>query len=115
MIDTLWRFPDRETAITLGTALGYCGLNKEGVLAPIAATLTFAVCEIGEHFTQTGVDGNGFPIFTGDGYYWSMIRGLGSSDIPAEAAPFLIWNSTDRDENNEPIPRPAGAPQNAWA
>lgn len=97
MIDLLLRFPSRDAAAQVGQALGYTVPDGQGGWNTTEATLTLAVCVIGEHYTGTPS--------VGDGKWWVMVRSLVDMAIPAPILPYIVA----RDPNN------AAIPGNVWA
>lgn len=97
MIDVLLRFPSRDVAAQIGAAMGYTTLGEDGEWKTTEATLTLAVCVIGQHYT-----GNP-PV--GDGKWWVMVRSLIDIPVPDSILQFVV----PRDPNNSAIPG------NIWA
>lgn len=111
MMDVLLRFPSREAAIQVGAALGYTVQDPEtGEWVTTQATLTLAVCVIGEHpiptgETTTGPNGEPVPVYTGDGNWWVMVRSLEDLEIPEAILPFIV----------QPNPADSTIPNRVWA
>jgi hypothetical protein len=95
MIDVLLCFPSRDIAGQIGVALGYSKVDAEKGFVTTQATLSLAVCVIGEHFVGE----------EGDGKYWVMVRSLADINIPEQIKSFIV----EPDENNPAIPK------NRWA
>lgn len=111
MMDVLLRFPSREAAIQVGAALGYTVQDPEtGEWVTTQATLTLAVCVIGEHpiptgETTTGPNGEPLPVYAGDGNWWVMVRSLEDLEIPEAVLPFIV----------QPNPADSTIPNRIWA
>lgn len=97
MIDILLCFPSQNAAAQIGQAMGYTVADGQGGWNTTEATLTMAVCVIGEHYTGTP------PV--GDGKWWVMVRSLVDMAIPPAIIPYVVT----RDPNNPAIPG------NVWA
>jgi len=90
MIDLLLCFPSQNAAAQIGMALGYTLPDGNGGWNTTEATLTLAVCVIGEHSV------GGVP----DGKWWVMVRSLVDIPVPDAITPYIV----QRDPNNPAIP-----------
>ena len=106
MIDILLKFKDKYQAATIGEQLGYTTNDPvTGEWVTTTATLTLAICVIGEHYypdgtTTTGLDGTLIPVMKGDSQYWVMVRSMIDIPLPSEIMPFII----SRNPNDPMIP-----------
>ncbi len=91
MIDLLLRFPSQNAAAQVGQGLGYTTPDGQGGWNTTEATLTLAVCVIGEH--------------NGDGKWWVMVRSLVDMPVPEVIAPYIVT----------PDPENPAIPQRVWA
>lgn len=86
MIDLLLRFPSQAAAAQIGQALGYTVPDGQGGWKTTQATLSLAVCVIGE--------------WLNDDHWWVMVRSLEDIPVPPAIQPYIVA----RDENNPAIP-----------
>ena len=106
MIDVLLQFASEDQAAAIGEQLGYTVRDPEtDKWVTTTATLTLAICVIGEHYypdgtTTTGLHGETVPVLRGDSQYWVMVRSLIEIPLPPEILPFI----GARDLNNPEIP-----------
>ena len=106
MIDVLLQFASQDQAAAIGEQLGYTVRDPEtGAWDTTTATLTLAICVIGEHYypdgtTTTGLHGEPVPMLKGDNRYWVMVRSLIEIPLPVEILPFIVA----RDPSNPEIP-----------
>ena len=106
MIDILLKFDSQQQAGLIGEQLGYTTRDPEtGEFHTTQATLTLAICVIGQHYypdgtTTTGLDGETVPVLKGDNQYWVMVRSLIEIPLPPEILPFIVA----RDPGNPEIP-----------
>ena len=106
MIDVLLQFASINQAAAIGEQLGYTVRDPEtGAGVTTTATLTLAICVIGEHYypdgtTTTGPNGETVPVLRGDNQYWVMVRSLIEIPLPPEILPFVVA----RDSSNPEIP-----------
>lgn len=106
MIDVLLKFESEDQAAAIGEQLGYTVRDPEtGAWVTTTATLTLAICVIGEHYypdgtTTTGPHGETVPVLKGDNQYWVMVRSLIEIPLPVEILPFIVA----RDSSNPEIP-----------
>lgn len=97
MIDVLLCFPSRNAAAQIGQAMGYTRPKGDGDWETTEATITLAVCIIGEHWY-------GDPP-AGDGKFWVMVRSLVPMEIPGAILPYII----------QPDPNNSAIPNRVWA
>ena len=106
MIDVLLQFASEDQAAAIGEQLGYTVRDpKTDKWVTTTATLTLAICVIGEHYypdgtTTTGPHGDTVPVLKGDSQYWVMVRSLIEIPLPPEILPFIVA----RDPGNPEIP-----------
>lgn len=124
MLDLLLKFPDKQTAIQLGAALGFTKQDEQGEWNTTTATNELAILVIGEHHYPTGATVEGpfgpQPVMQGDGLWWVMLRALVPMPVPPEADPFIVWRSDavhEVDGKEVPAPRPVAPeiPSVTWA
>lgn len=95
MIDLLLCFPSQAAAAQIGQALGYTVPDGAGGWNTTEATLTLAVCVIGEHYQGE----------TGDGKWWVMVRSLVNIPVPEAIIPYIV----------QPDPSNPAIPNRVWA
>ena len=106
MIDILLKFESEDQAAAIGEQLGYTVRDPEtDKWVTTTATLTLAICVIGQHYypdgtTTTGMSGETVPVLKGDNQYWVMVRSLIEIPLPVEILPFIVA----RDPGNPEIP-----------
>lgn len=109
MIDLLLKFDSQEQAGLIGEQLGYTTRDPEtGEFHTTQATLTLAICVIGEHFIPQSQpeDPEAEPAPpVGDGKWWVMVRSLVDMELPPEILPFVVERNPDDPDQ----------PQNHWA
>lgn len=101
MIDYLLKFPSKEEAVQFGLNTGFVSFDENNEPYTTLATHTYAVAIIGPWIEQTGVDGDGNPVFKSDDQHWVLFRDLVGLPIPPGAEQFIFWTSTSgkRPEN----------------
>lgn len=106
MIDILLKFESENQAALIGEQIGYTTRDpKTGAWATTTATLTLAICVIGQHYypdrtTTTGLSGETVLVLRGDNQYWVMVRSLIEIPLPPEIVPFIV----ERNPSNPEIP-----------
>jgi hypothetical protein len=81
MIDLLLCFPSQNAAALIGQGMGYTVSDGQGGWVTTEATLTLAVCVIGEH--------------NGDGKWWVMVRSLVEMPVPQAILPYVVTPDPD--------------------
>lgn len=119
-MDALLVFPDSETAVLFGNAMGFTQ-GDPGDATTTLASHHHAIHIIGEHFVPTGetiTDEFGTrPVMAGDGKWWVLFRCPADMEIPPAAEPFLVWSSHEVDLEGNPISRPSNplTPSTFWS
>ena len=89
-MDYFFCFPDAETAIRTGVALGFTRQDEEGGWFTLSAGEDFACHVIGEWLTTGEPDENGLMPVTGDGKWWVVFRDLGNREMPDELRQWVV-------------------------
>ena len=127
MIDHLIKWPDRDTAIQCGVAMGTTSQNEEtGEMETTVfmQSIGLNLAPIGTHSYVSDNSDPENPVVTTVPGHWVLVRVGVDFDleealapIPAAIRPDIVWSSDMTDEDGEAIPRPPKeeAPQNVWA
>ena len=118
MIDSLLKFSDPAQAFDAFSFAGMTTMIGEPPVEIIlVATHEFSICEIGEHFKETGVmlpnpvpGEPDIPEIVGDGLHWAAYRNIAEDTVPFLLEPFVVWDSSMVDINGVLIPRPLSDP-----
>jgi hypothetical protein len=100
MTDLLLKFPDIETAGSIGAELD--GASYSDGEWTFATTHSFAIHAIGEHYISTG---ESTEEMQPDGNFWAIVRMVDGIETPEQLAPYIVT----RDEND------ITQPQHRWA
>jgi hypothetical protein len=100
MTDLLLKFPDIETAGSIGAELD-CASCSDGEWT-FATTHSFAIHAIGEHYISTG---DSTEEVHPDGNFWAIVRMVDGIRTPDQLSPYIV----ERDESD------MSQPQINWA
>lgn len=123
MIDCLIRWPDRDTAVACGQAMG-CTRQDEGT-GEFVTTELFGVINlalIGEYRYITDDSDPLDPVIATVPGWWFLVRVPDDFEVagtlaalPASLRPEIAWRSDDLDGEGLPPVRPPEIPQTVWA
>lgn len=125
MIDLLIKWPNRDTAVQCGVALGCTAQSADDpeVMETAAKFGVINLSVIGQHsYISDNSDPQNPVVTTLDGW-WVLVRVPSGFDlagslspIPENIQPEIVWSSDMTDDEDNPIPRPpiSEAPTHQW-
>lgn len=124
MIDLLLKWPDRETSVACGQALGCTAESPDdpGVMQTAARFGVINLSVIGQHSYVSDNSDPADPVITTVPGWWVLVRVPTGFDLAAALAPLgplaptVVWSSDMTDEEGNLVPRPPieEAPQRRW-